>query len=305
MKSKYSISEDIQEFALDFDRVVNDEDSNFDLIDVKYANGVWVGAYGDNIGKADTFFSDTAWNFEPTLEGFQAEIAERKEDGYDLTDVEYTPGGYWFGVFASNSGDREFVVAEDREDFDQQLLDLEENYDSNLATDSNISYEYQVLDLELADGLWTGVAIRTEIDSIYTYSEDFEEFEAEVQQQKENGMELNNIEYLDEDWYGTFNQDQYYGFNKDLSGMNIYSPEPHADLDDFTAEIEDFRGQGFDLINIESIDGDWFGLYQENTDGTDDIITPSDEAANADPISTTVDRIILPGLIQEIYSSGF
>ena len=286
MKSKYSISKDIQEFGSDFQRVTKE---GFDLIDVKYANGIWFGAYGKNIGLSEYLVSDTAWNFEPTLDGFQAKIEEREEDGYDLTDIEYTSDGYWFGVFATNLGDSELIVAEDGEDFDRQLLDLED-LESNLAVDS-IS-EHQVFDLELADGLWAGVAKDTFRDTTYTSSEDFEEFELEVQQQESEGLKLSNVEYLDGDWYGVF--------DRDISGLSIYSPEPHEDLDDFTDEIETFRGEGFDLINIESIDGDWFGIYQENTDATDDIITPSDEAANADPIQTSIDRIILPTLREEI-----
>ena len=283
MKSKYSISEDLQEFYSDSARVAS---QGFELIDAKYANGVWVAAYGENIGRANTFFSTSDWNFEPTLQSFQARVAERKADGYDLTDVEYTPGGYWFGVFATNVGDSELIVAQDGADFDEQLLDLQD-------LDSSFSLEYQVLDIEAADGLWIGVANRTSGDATYTYSESFEEFEAEVQQQREDGIELSNVEYVGGDWYGVFTDE--------LSGLSTYSPEFHDDLEDFTDEIQTYRSQGFDLINIESVDGDWFGIYKENVDGTDDIITPSDEEAIADPVGNTIQKIVLPGLMDAAF----
>ena len=81
MKSKYLISEDIDVFASDFERIT-DDDSRFDLIDVKYANDFWFSAYGDNIGKSKLFVNDTAWNYEPTFSGFTEEVESRKAEGY-------------------------------------------------------------------------------------------------------------------------------------------------------------------------------------------------------------------------------
>lgn len=276
MKSKYSTSSNLNEFADDFDRITR---LGFDLIDTKYANGIWFSAYGKNIGKADTFFNTTAWNGEPTLRGFQARIAERREQGYELTDVEYDDG-YWLGIFGSNVGDSELIVAEDGAEFNQQLLDLQD-------LDSRFSLEYQVLDIEFADGLRVGVANRTSGDASYTFSKDYRSFEAEVQEQREDGLELTNVEYVDGFWYSVFSDE--------LSGLSAYSPEPHADIDDFTAEILDYRSIGFDLVNIESIDGDWFGVYKENTDGTDDIITPSDMFDS--PTDVVIQNQIIPSIL--------
>ena len=265
MKSKYSIAEDIDGFASDFDRVVNAEDSNFDLVDIKYANGIWFGAYGDNIGKPKLFVDYTAWNFEPSFSSFTEEIESRKAEGYELTDVEYTEGGYWFGVFAEGEVDSKLITAETMAGIDEQVEELQ-------ALDPDDLFQYQVVDLEYTDESIVGVLNSTHKDAAYTSSEDFEEFESEVQRQQDEGLELTNLEYVDGDFVGIF--------DSELTGESIYSPEPHADLDDFTAEIEEFRSTGYDLLNIESIDGDWFGIYKENLNATG-IITPSESDSDS------------------------
>ena len=265
MKSKYSISEDIKEFTSDFDRVANDEDSNFDLVDVKYANGIWFGAYGDNIGKPKLYANYTAWNYEPSFSGFLEEIESRQDRRYELTDVEYTDDGGWFGVFASAEVDSKLITAETMAGIDEQVEELQ-------ALDPDDTFQYQIVDLEYTDDFIVGVLNSTHKDAAYTTSEDFEEFELEVQRQQDEGLELINLEYVDGEFVGIF--------DSELRGESIYSPEPHADLDDFTDEILDNRRDGYDLLNIESIDGDWFGIYKENTDPTDDIITPSDRASD-------------------------
>ena len=273
MKSTYSISSNVKELETDSEAISK---KGFDLIDIKYANGVWFSAYGKNVGKANTIINDdTTWKGEPTFAGFQAQIEDRREDGYELTDVEYDDG-YWVGIFSSNEGDSELIVAEDGDDFEAQLLELQD-------LDSSFSLEYQVLDIEYADGLWVGVANRTSGDATYTFSEDYENFELEVQQQREDGLELTNVEYVDGTWYSVFSE---------LSGLSAYSPETHADIDDFTDEILDYRSKGFDLVNIESVDNEWFGVYKENVDGTDDIITPSDIFDS--PADVVIQRQIIP-----------
>ena len=133
-------------------------------------------------------------------------------------------------------------------------------------------------------------------DAAYTISEDFDEFEAEIEKQQNRGLYLNNLEYVDGEFVGIF--------GNSLQGESIYSPKPHADLDDFTDEIRANRRQGYDLLNIESIDDKWFGIYQENTDGTDDIITPSDEKAIANP-SQDIINIINKNVIPDIISNTF
>ena len=249
MKSKYSIAEDIDGFALDFDRVVNADDSSFDLVDAKYANGIWFGAYGDNIGKFKFHVNDTAWNFEPSFSGFTEEIESRKAEGYELTDVEYTEGGYWFGVFADAVVNSKLISAETMAGIDEQVEELQ-------ALDPDDLFQYQVVDLEYTDELIVGVLNSTFGDAAYTTSEDFEEFELEVERQQDEGLELTNLEYVDGDFVGIF--------DAELSGESIYSPEPHADIKDFKSEITAYRSQGYDLINIESIEGEWFGIYKED-----------------------------------------
>ena len=283
MKSTYSITKDIDEFADEFTRI---ESQGFDLVDVKYANGFWFAAYGDNIGRPKLFVNETAWNGEPTLKDFQARVAERKADGYDLTDVEYTDDGYWLGIFSDNVLDSELIIAEDDSEFEEQLLELQD-----LDPDSN--FNYQVVDIEDAEGLQVGVVNRIFGDANYTFSEDIDEFTQEVEQQQDLGIELTNVEYSDSGLFGIFTEN--------LSGLSAYSPQPHAGLDDFTAEIEDFGDKGFDLINVESIDGDWFGIYKENTDGTDDIITPSDLEDIANPSQSIVNQSIIPDIISSTF----
>ena len=248
MKSTYSTSLNIRELETDFAAI---ERKGFDMIDTKFNDGVWFTAYGKNIGKPERVNQVTAWRGEPTFKGFKARVEELKANDYELTDVEVTPRGYWVGIFNSGSGqlESELITAKTGADFDRQVKALQ-------AQDASSVLGYQVVDIEYADGLWIGVLDRTGSDATYSTSESYKEFTREVELQREEGLELTNLEYTDELWTAVFTDE--------LTGLSVYSPQPHDDIKDFQAEITDFRSQGFDLINIESIEGDWFGIYKED-----------------------------------------
>ena len=274
MKSTYSVSSSIRELETDFAAI---DRQGFDLIDAKFNDGVWFSAYGKKIGK-NSVSRDivTAWRGEPTFRGFTQRVEELEDKGYELTDVEVTDDGYWLGIFASEQLESELITARTRADFDRQV-------DALQAQDANSVLGYQVVDIEYADGLLIGVLDRNSSDADYSFSRNGTEFGREVARQREAGLELTNVEYVDGAWYGVFSDE--------LTGLSIPSSRPHTSIRSFEAEISDYQSRGYDLINIESIEGDWLGIYKENVDGTDDIITPSDREAIADPVQNTLRTI--------------
>ena len=251
MKSTYTISSSAKALESDSAPIF---DRGFDMIDTKYNNGVWFTAYGKNIGKPERVKQVTAWTGAPTFSVFQEQVEEQKADDYELTDVEVTPGGYWVGTFNSGSGqlESELITATTYTDFNKQVDDLQ-------AQDASSVLGYQVVDIEYDDGLYIGVLDRTGSDADYQFMKTYREFTEEVADQREDGLELTNVEYVggaNGGWYGVFTDE--------LTGLSAYSPETHALRSDFEAEIEDFQDRGFDLINIESIEGEWFGIYKED-----------------------------------------
>ena len=269
MKSTYSVSSNLDEFDRSFNQI---DAQGYDLIDTKYANGVWFSAYDKNIGYADSRINESVASWSPSFAGFTERIKQKETQGYGLTDIEYADG-YWFGVFSSSEVDSEYIVATTGVEFDDKVKDLQ-NPESNSVLD------YHLVDVEYANGYWVGVLNKTYGDSSYSSSADFDDFTGEIQRQRSQGLELTNVEYLDGAFLGIYSDE--------LSGISTYSPTPHATTAQFTAEIEEQRSEGYHLINIESIDGEWFGIYKENIDGTDDIITPSE---TLDPVQLTLDNI--------------
>ena len=208
MKSTHSVSEFVNsensenttENGLKQESAFN-KDLGFELIDVKYANGYWFGAYGDNIGYGDGRNADTTWISDPNFTSFQERVEDLEADGYYLTDIEYTEEytgyGYWFGVFDDKLVDSEIIVAETVDDFNSQVEDYKALY-------PNDSSRYHLVDLEYADGLSIGVLNRSYGNSTYVGSNDFVEFEAEVTYQQSLGLELTNLEYIDGVYVGIY-----------------------------------------------------------------------------------------------------
>ena len=273
MKSTYSISEDLRELEIESGEKFS---QGFDMIDTKYNNGVWFTAYGKNIGQPDTVDQVTAWRGEPTFADFQEQVEELKTDDYELTDVEVTPGGYWVGTFNKGSGqlESELITAKTYADFNRQVDDLQ-------AQDST-SIGYEVVDIEYADGLYIGVLDRNGSDADYQFMRSYRSFTEEVADQRKNGLELTNVEYVggaNGGWYGVFTDD--------LTGSSAYSPEPHDDIRDFQSEISSYRDRGYDLINIESIEGEWFGIYKEDIYSDDPVTSSSNTSLDTVTILQT------------------
>ena len=256
MKSTYSISSNITELENESAAIAR---QGFDIIDIKYNDGVLFSSYGNNIGKLNFVVSETTWRGEPTFEGFNQKVEELKADDYELTDVEITDDGYWLGTFANNQLESELVTATTLADFNRQVDDLQ-------AEDASSVLGYQVVDIELAGGLSIGILDRNGSDAYYTFTRSFSEFTQEVAFQREEGLELTNIDYTDGLWTGVFTDD--------LTGLSEYSPQSYAALADFEAEIENFRDRGYDLINVESIEGEWFGIYKEDIYSDDSLSSP-------------------------------
>ena len=68
-----------------------------------------------------------------------------------------------------------------------------------------------------------------------------------------------------------------------------YDPEFSTSIDSFEGEIEYFQGIGYDLINVESIEGEWFGIYKEDTDYTDSITPPGELELRETPTDYTIE----------------
>jgi|GEM_PF-2763772 len=271
MKSRYSISLSASELETDSEAIF---EQGFDMIDTKFNNGVWFTAYGNNIGKPERVEQVTAWRGVSTFSDFQEQVEEQKADGFELTDVEVTPGGYWLGTFNSGSGqlESELITAETYADFNRQVDDLQ-------AQDASFVLGYQVVDIEYDDGLYIGVLDRNGSDADYQFMRSYQDFTEEVAFQREEGLELTNVEYV-----GGANGGWYAVFTDELTGLSVYSPETHALRSDFESEIVAYRSQGYDLINIESIEGEWFGIYKEDI-YFDDPLVSSSSSTSEDTVS--------------------
>jgi len=247
MKSAYFKGETTDEFLQDFSIKDN---QGFDLIDLKYNDGYYIAAYGKNIGKSDFFVSTTDVYVNTSPSNLRERITERQDYGYELTDLEYE-NGYWHSIYATNDLDSKLIVADTEADMKSQLLDLQD-------LNSSFSLDYQIVDIEYAEGQWVAVANYIAGDATYAISESPSEFIEENELQRNRGLELTNVEYVDGDLIGIY--------SKELSGESIHSPRIHADIDDFTAEIEEYRDLDYHLVNTEAIEGGWFGIYKQDAD---------------------------------------
>jgi len=77
----------------------------FDLVDIEYIDGTYVGVLGDFRGRSD-YVSNIA-NFDE----FQAEIQRQQSIGFDLVDAEFINGA-WHGVFNDNQDINDITSAD-------------------------------------------------------------------------------------------------------------------------------------------------------------------------------------------------
>lgn len=277
MKSTQSHTRNANEFV---EQIESKQALGFDLIDVKYIEGYWFGSYGNNIGFADTRENETDFFGTASFPKFQTEIQNFKNQGFELTDIDYNDG-YWFGTFADGEIDSFVVTSE------LGFNDFERQINAKLGEGSGFLTNHLV-DVEYADGAWVGVFNYGFGTSDYSVQDNYREFHQEVLQQKSQGLELINLEYNDDQWFGIYSDR--------LSGESIYTlPDSlNQDIDDFGAEIADNQRLGYDLINVESVDGYWLGIYKENTDLTNDPFPRS--GTYNDPVNSVIQDQLVPNI---------
>ena len=112
-------------------------DDGYSLTDVEYADGNWVGIFGNDFG-------GSAYSIGDSLTEFKSDVAQRRGQGYDLVGVEYAEDA-WVSVFAEdNRYSTKYAIAEDREEFQAKF---EQRRDEG----------YDLIDFEQVDDLYLGI----------------------------------------------------------------------------------------------------------------------------------------------------
>lgn len=188
----YTTGENLLEFK---ESVLEDLGQGYDLVDVAYGDGSWVGVYQDTPKNTGYYAASSAEELTQTVQ------QQWEEGGYRLTDVEYGDG-VWFGTFEEDYGANTYSIS-------TSLTELTED----ISEVWNWNKGYDLVDVEYGDGIWFGVFQDDySITSGYVNGSTFDELLADGKELFSQGYELVDVEYGDGIWFGTIEKQVDTGF---------------------------------------------------------------------------------------------
>ncbi len=188
-------------------------------------------------------------------------IPSQQEEGYQLVDVRYSDiedEGVWVGEFRNDVIPTTHFYTDSLDEFKTYAG---EQFEQNIG----------LIDLEYGDGTIFATFADTPRRSGYIYSDDYDEFVGLVYEQTvldafNSGVtDLVDIEYID----GT-----YVAVTNGFLGASSYAFN-YSDYDEFQAEIQrqiergESYGQDFSLVDVEHINGSWYGVLNDNSETID------------------------------------
>lgn len=252
----------------------------YDIVSAELEDDV---IYSEHIANTETNTILSSEDFDELVEV----IPSQQEAGYELIDVRYSESiETWVGVFDNNAIPTTHFYTDDFDEFTAHAVE-------------QFNLGINLVDFEYGDGIISAVFADSPHGSGYRANDNLNEFGATIQHDTiispinltSGRFDLVDLEYID----GT-----YVGILGDFLGASSYAFN-YTDYDEFQAEIQrqidEGRtfGQEFSLVDVEYIDGAWYGILNDNTDLEDPL---SQDFLTLPPES------VLPGVIAA-EGSGF
>ncbi|MGB6299300.1 MAG: hypothetical protein WBF90_24395, partial [Rivularia sp. (in: cyanobacteria)] len=109
--------------------------------------------------------------------------------------------------------------------------------------------------VEYGDGIWFGTYQQGPGPNGYATATSVEEFQEDVQNMWNQGLQLVDVEYGDGIWFGTFQEDSSITSGY-VSGNSF---------DELVGTFQQFGNQGIELVDVEYGDGVWLGVTEQQT----------------------------------------
>ena len=110
--------------------------------------------------------------------------------------------------------------------------------------------------MEYIDESYVGVFVDNAQANAYSFNPDYAEFQEEIQGRWDQGLDIIDIEYINETWIGVFGDAYLAGSSYDLS----------ADFVEFAEDTQEQWDEvhNWGLVNIEYADGNWVSVFQQH-----------------------------------------